>query len=89
MFADLEARLERPPTSRLTADTRLVADLALDSVASVEMLSELEDHYHVAIPVQILLRVMTLGDVATVVADAIAARGCARTGAPGQDRAHS
>jgi acyl carrier protein len=67
----LRQGVERPLPASLSATTRLVTDLHLDSMEGAQMLSDLEDHYEVTIAVSILQRAETLGDVAAVVASAL------------------
>jgi acyl carrier protein len=67
----LQQNVERPLPPSLSATTRLVADLGLDSMEGAQMLSDLEDHYEVTIAVSVLQRVETLGDVAAVVVSAL------------------
>jgi acyl carrier protein len=64
----LEKTLEPPPDAPVTAETRLVDDLALDSLQSFEMLAVLEDHYRLTLSIELLQDVRTVGDVARVVA---------------------
>lgn len=68
----LEKTLEPPLDAPVTADTRLVDDLALDSLQSFEMLAALEDHYRLTLSIELLQDVQTVGDVARVVAAALA-----------------
>ena len=68
----LQTTLEPPPDSPVTADTRLVDDLALDSLQSFELLAVLEDHYRMTLSIELLQDVRTVGDVARVVAAALA-----------------
>jgi acyl carrier protein len=68
----LMATLEPPPDAPVTGDTRLVDDLALDSLQSFEMVATLEDHYRVTLSIELLQDVRTVGDVARAVAGAVA-----------------
>jgi acyl carrier protein len=67
----LQQNVERPLPPALSATTRLVTDLHLDSMEGAQMLSDLEDHYEVTIAVSVLQRAETLGDVAAVVVSAL------------------
>jgi acyl carrier protein len=67
----LQQNVERPLPGSLSATTRLVTDLHLDSMEGAQMLSDLEDHYGVTIAVSVLQRAETLGDVAAVVVSAL------------------
>ena len=66
--------LDSPPDGPIGAETRLVDDLALDSMHSLEMIAALEDHYRVTLSIEVLQEVKTVGDVARVVAGALADR---------------
>lgn len=44
-------------------DTELVADLGLDSVQVMELLLEIEDHFDVSIPLNVLPDVRTVSDL--------------------------
>ena len=68
----LMATLEPPPEAPVTGDTRLVDDLALDSLQSFEMVAVLEDHYRLTLSIELLQDVRTVGDVARAVAAALA-----------------
>ena len=67
----LESHLEQLPAAGLSERTQLVADLRLDSIESAELLSALEDRYEVTLPVAVVQRAVTLGDVARSVAATI------------------
>lgn len=69
----LSQSVERPLPASLSATTRLVTDLHLDSMEGAQMLSELEDHYGVTIAVSVLQRAETLGDIAAVIVSALEA----------------
>jgi len=68
----LEKTLEQPAESAINAETRLVEDLALDSLQSFEMVAVLEDHYQLTLSIEVLHDVRTVGDVARAVAAALA-----------------
>jgi acyl carrier protein len=58
--------LKNPPP--LTGETNLIADLALESVQVMEFVVEVEDHYDIAIDLESLSNVHTIGELAAVVA---------------------
>ena len=62
----LEENMDDVPEA-LTAETKIVEDLALDSLDSFEMIAALEDHYDITIAFDSVQHVKTLGDVAEVV----------------------
>jgi acyl carrier protein len=57
--------LERFPTKscELTAQTDLSADLSLDSVSMMEVLVEVEDHYDISLPLNMVANVNTVQDL--------------------------
>jgi acyl carrier protein len=65
----LRGFLKNPPP--LTAETNLIADLALESVQVMEFVVEVEDHYDIAIDLESLSNVHTIGELAAVVARSI------------------
>lgn len=64
--------LEADP-SAITEDARLAEDLDADSLALVEMVMALEDHYGISIPEDELEGVHTVGDTIDVVAARVGA----------------
>jgi acyl carrier protein len=52
----------------LSGDTDLIADLDLESVQVMEFVMEVEDHYDIAIDLESLSNVHTVGELAAVVA---------------------
>jgi len=58
--------LARFPTKsgKLTAETSLTEDLSLDSVAMMELLVEIEDHFDVGLPLNMMADVSTVQDLA-------------------------
>lgn len=58
--------LERFPTKsgRLSEKTDLSADLSLDSVAMMELLVEIEDHFDIGLPLNMMADVRTVQDLA-------------------------
>lgn len=57
--------LERFPTKsgELNAQTDLAADLSLDSVSMMEILVEVEDHYDISLPLNMMANVNTVQDL--------------------------
>ena len=52
------------PGVAIGVDTRLAADLGLDSAQFLELLLEVEDAFDLSIPLNILPEVQTVGDLA-------------------------
>lgn len=73
-----EHRIERP-TLEITAHSRLLGDLGLDSVQSYELVADLEDHFDITMPLDLFDRASTIEDVAQAVLRQIAAE----SGGPG------
>lgn len=48
----------------VTEETRLVADLDLDSIDVAELVAHIEDHFDVVIPMESLPEIRTVGDIA-------------------------
>lgn len=48
----------------VTKDTKLVADLNLDSLDTAELVAEIEEHFDVVIPMEKLPEIRTVGDIA-------------------------
>lgn len=67
IFEYLEEHLTARPPEPITAHSHLIRDLGLDSLQSFEMISDLEDHFHVVIPMDLFQHVQTLEDVAHAV----------------------
>jgi acyl carrier protein len=51
----------------LTENTELVADLGLDSLKIMELMLEIEDHFDVSIPLNVLPDLRTIKDLAVQV----------------------
>lgn len=51
-------------TETLDAQTQLAADLNLDSVNMMELLMEIEDHFDVSLPVNMMANISTVQDLA-------------------------
>lgn len=67
IFEYLEEHLVEKPTAPITAQSHLIRDLSLDSLQSFEMVSDLEDHFNVTMPMELFQHVETLEDVARAV----------------------
>lgn len=48
---------------KLTRDTDLVADLEIDSVTVLDTVMEIEDHYDISIPVNVISEIKTIGQL--------------------------
>lgn len=72
IFEYLEEHADERPKAAVTGSSRLVQDLGLDSLQSFEMVSDLEDHFGVTIPMDLFQGVETLADVAHAVQQVIA-----------------
>lgn len=67
-------RLSRRPIEP-TADSELMADLGFDSLQILEFVGELEDHFNIAVPLNSLTHIRTVGQIATEVRTLVAAGG--------------
>lgn len=71
IFEHLEAHLKAQPGAAphgpITAQSHLLRDLGLDSLQSYEMVSDLEDHFGITIPMDLFQQVQTVEDVARAV----------------------
>lgn len=56
-------------------DSELMADLGFDSLQVLELVGELEDHFNIAVPLNGLTHVRTVGQIAAEVARLVDARG--------------
>ena len=54
-----------PEHQELKVDTDLVADLGLDSMRVMDILAEVEDHFDISIPLNVLPDIRTIGDFAS------------------------
>lgn len=61
--------------SRVQPGNRLREDLGLDSLAMIELLFKIEEHFDLEIPNEDLSRITTVADVAAYVEEKLAARG--------------
>ncbi len=64
-IAQLERLLRErlPRTGELTRETRLVADLALDSIQQLDLIVELENHFEIALDLEEDQEVHTIGEL--------------------------
>jgi acyl carrier protein len=51
-----------PQGQQLSPETDLVADLGFDSLKVMKLLEDIEDHYDISIPLNILPEIRTVGD---------------------------
>jgi acyl carrier protein len=51
----------------LNLDTDISSDLNIDSVAVMDFVMEVEDHFDIEIPLNVVSETRTIGDLATVV----------------------
>ena len=65
LFEQIVAILERSVKDGvvITEDTDLVDDLALDSLEVMEVLLDIEDHFDISVPINILPSIRTVKDV--------------------------
>jgi len=65
MLAQVEVLLQPylKPGQNLTENAELVADLGLNSMQIMELLQEIEDHFDISIPLNILPEVRTVGEL--------------------------
>jgi len=59
---DILRRLSRRPIEP-TPDMELLADLGFDSLQVLELVGELEDHFNVAVPLNSLTHIRTVGQI--------------------------
>lgn len=52
------------PGKPVTAETDIMGDLDIDSVAVLDVVMELEDHFDISVPLEVMPRVRTVGDLA-------------------------
>ena len=70
----LQENLEQAPSAPITAESKLIKDLNLDSIQSFEMVADLEDHYDISIPLDDMQTLNTVGDLAGIVTELVAAK---------------
>ena len=51
----------------LTAETDMTTDLSIDSVAVMDLMFDLEEYYDIAVPLNALVDVYTIGELADLV----------------------
>lgn len=61
-------RVMIPPTTEISINSRIVADLGLDSLAVMNFVMALEDDFDVSLTMDSLARVETVGDLARTLA---------------------
>lgn len=59
---DLVTRLSRQPVD-ITPESELMADLGFDSLQILELVGELEDRFRIAVPLNTLTHVRTVGQI--------------------------
>jgi acyl carrier protein len=60
-------RAKLPHGRPITPDSNLIRDLGLDSLAAMDLLMELETRFDIAIPINSLPTVETVGDLAALI----------------------
>lgn len=71
---DILKRISRRPIEP-TLESELLADLGFDSLQVLELVGELEEHFHVAVPLNDLSRIRTVSQVVAEVRRLAAAEG--------------
>ena len=59
---DILKRLSRKPVEP-SPDSELLADLGFDSLLVLELVGELEDHFNIAVPLNALTHIRTVGQI--------------------------
>lgn len=72
LYAYFDENLAEKPASPVSEQSHLIQDLRLDSMQSFEMVSDLEDHFEITMPMELFQSVVTVGDVAREVVRVIA-----------------
>ncbi len=57
----------KPPEKPLTAETRFVDDLGLDSLTVMELVAEVEDTFDINVPINLLPEIHTVGELAATI----------------------
>jgi acyl carrier protein len=70
---EIVRRLSRRPIDP-TPESELMADLGFDSLQVLELVGELEDHYNIAVPLNGLTHVRTVGQIAAEVGRLVASQ---------------
>jgi acyl carrier protein len=65
IVAVLEART--PPGTRITPSAKIARDLGLDSVAVMDFVMDIEDHFDISIPLDRIAEVETVEDLTRAV----------------------
>ena len=63
---EIVSRLSRRPVEP-APDSELLADLGFDSLRVLELVGELEDHFNIAVPLNALTHIRTVGQIANEV----------------------
>ena len=56
-----------PADTKLTAETRIVGGLGLDSVAVLDFIQDVEDHFDLSIPLERVAEVQTIGELSLAI----------------------
>ena len=64
-----------PAGIEVTAETRIVHGLGLDSVAVLDFIMDLEDRFDISIPLERVAEVQTVGELARAIATLVSAGG--------------
>ncbi len=56
-----------PADTKVTAETRIVGDLGLDSVAVLDFIQDVEDRFDLSIPLERVAEVQTIGELCVAV----------------------
>ena len=56
-----------PADTRITAETRIVGDLGLDSVGVLDFIQDVEDRFDLSIPLERMAEVQTIGELSVAI----------------------
>ena len=56
-----------PANTTVTAETRIVGDLGLDSVAVLDFIQDVEDRFDLSIPLERVAEVQTIGELTVAI----------------------
>jgi len=56
-----------PADTRVTAETRIVGDLGLDSVGVLDFIQDVEDRFDLSIPLERMAEVQTIGELSVAI----------------------
>jgi acyl carrier protein len=56
-----------PADTQLTAETRIVGGLGLDSVAVLDFIQDIEDRFDISIPLERVAEVQTIGELSLAI----------------------